>query len=189
MISLINPAVIGSQRSSLVTPFGLCNAPTTFKREMNRIFFPLIGKCMFVYTDDLVVFSSSLDQHISDLQNVFNIIKENGIKANLSKWHFLKQEVEVLGNILSTKWVKLVSKKVESIKNWESPINVTQLRSFLGAIDYYRKFIKDFAKLAHPLFNLLKKDEKFVWNNLTEERFNLLKKKLIASPILKISRL
>jgi len=55
----------------------------------------------------------------------------------------------------------------------------------LGAIGYYRKFIKDFAKLAHPLFNLLKKDVKFVWNNLTEERFNLLKKKLISSPILK----
>ncbi len=168
-----------------VMPFGLCNAPATFQREMNRIFLPLIGKCMFVYMDDLVVFSPSLEQHIEDLQNVFNIIKENGIKANLSKCHFLKKEVEVLGHVLSTEGVKPVSKKVEAIAKWEAPTNITQLRSFLGAIGYYRKFIKDFAKLAHPLFRLLKKNVKFEWTTTTEERFQLLKERLIKFPILK----
>jgi len=68
---------------------------------MNRIFLPLIGKCMFIYMDDLVIFSNILEQHILDLQKVFDIIKENGLKANLSKCHFIKQEVEVLGHILS----------------------------------------------------------------------------------------
>ena len=71
-----------------VMPFGFCNAPATFQREMNRIFLPLIGKCMFIYTDDLVIFSNTLEQYILDLQKVFDIIKENGLKANFIKESF-----------------------------------------------------------------------------------------------------
>ena len=168
-----------------VMPFGLCNAPATFQREMNRIFLPLIGKCMFIYMDDLVIFSDTLEQHILDLQKVFDIIKENGLKANLSKCHFIKQEVEVLGHILSTEGIKPVPKKVDVISKWESPKNITQLRSFLGAIGYYRKFIKDFAIIAQPLFKLLKKNIKYIWDDITEERFKILKEKLIEAPILK----
>jgi len=119
-----------------VMPFGLCNTPATFQREMNRIFLPLIGKCMFIYMDDLVIFSFTLEQHILDLQKVFDIIKENGLKANLSKCHFIKQEVEVLGHILSTEGIKPVPEKVDVISKWELPKNITQLRSFLVAIEY-----------------------------------------------------
>jgi len=134
---------------------------------MNRIFLPLIGKCMSIYMDDLVIFSNTLEQHILDLQKVFDIIKENGLKANLSKCHFIKQEVEVLGHILSTEGIKPIPKKIDVISKWESPKNITQLRSFLGAIGYYRKFIKDFAIIAQPLFKLLKKNEKYVWDDIT----------------------
>jgi len=69
-------------------PFGLCNAPTTFQREMNL---PLIGKCMFVYMDDLIVFSCSFEEHLKNLQEIINIIKENCLEVNLSKCHFLKK--------------------------------------------------------------------------------------------------
>ena len=85
-----------------VMSFGLCNAPATFQREINRIFLPLIGKCMFVYMDNLVIFSCSLEEHLKNLQDVFNIIKENGLKVNLSNCHFLKKEVQVLGHLLTT---------------------------------------------------------------------------------------
>ena len=93
--------------------------------------------------DDLVIFSDTLEQHILDLQKVFDIIKENSLKANLSKCHFIKQEVEVLGHILSIEGIRTVPKKIDVISKWESPKNITQLRSFLGAIEYYRNFIKD----------------------------------------------
>ena len=86
--------------------------------------------------DDLVIFSFTLEQHILDLQKVFDIIKENGLKANLSKCHFIKQEVEVLGHILSTEGIKPVPEKVDVISKWELPKNITQLRSFLVAIEY-----------------------------------------------------
>lgn len=98
-----------------VMPFGICNIPATFQREMNRIFLPLIGKCMFVYMDDIVIFSTNLEQHILDLQNVFSIIRDNGLKTNLSKCHFFKEEVELIGHVLSTEGVKPIQKKVESI--------------------------------------------------------------------------
>jgi len=75
-----------------VMPFGLCNAPATFQREMNRIFFNLIGKCVFIYIDDLIVFSESLEQHITDLESVFNILNVNGLKINIEKCHFFKTD-------------------------------------------------------------------------------------------------
>lgn len=136
-----------------VMPFGLCNAPTTFQREMNRIFFNLIGECVFVYIDDLVVFSESYEQHIKDLAKVFSILKDNGLKLNLEKCHFFQQEVELLGHIISTVGIKPIPKKILVIVNWLPSSNVSKLRSFLGAVGYYRKFIKDFAQLANHCLN------------------------------------
>ena len=80
----------------LVMPFGLCNAPETFKREMNGIFYPLIGQCLFVYIDDLIIFSENIEDHLRDLEKVFTILKENGIKLNLVKYYFLKVELLVI---------------------------------------------------------------------------------------------
>ena len=91
----------------------------------------------------------------------------------------------MLGYILSTEGIKPVPKKVDVISKWESPKNITQLRPFLGAIGYYRKFIKDFAIIAQLLFKLLKKNIKYIWDDITEERFKILKEKLIEAPILK----
>jgi len=167
-----------------VMPFGLCNAPATFQREMNRIFLPLIGKCMFVYMDDLVIFSCSLEEHLKNLQDIFNIIKENGLKVNLSKCHFLKKEVQVLGHLLTTEGIKTVQKKVDSIKIMKSPTNLTQLRSFLGAVGYYRKFIKNYSSIAQPLYKLQKKNTKFQWTQTEENAFRELKEKLVKAPIL-----
>ena len=168
----------------LVMPFGLCNAPGTFQREMNRIFFPLIGVCMFVYIDDLVIFSPSFEQHIIDIKKVFDIIKENGLKINLEKCHFFKIKVELLGHTLSINGISPIQAKVQVILEWIPPKNVTQLQSFLGAVGYYRKFILNFANIAKPLFKLVKKGVKFVWGKEQEESFNELKLKLASAPIL-----
>ena len=167
-----------------VMPFGLCNAPGTFQREMNRIFFPLIGVCMFVYIDDLVIFSPSIEEHIQDLRKVFTIIKNNGLKINLEKCHFFKKKVELLGHILSVEGVAPIPGKTEIIHNWLPPKNITQLRSFLGAVGYYRKFIFNFAKMARPLYKLLKKGTDFEWNTEQENSFQELKDRLVKAPIL-----
>jgi len=168
----------------LVMPFGLCNAPATFQREMNRIFFPLIGVCMFVYIDNLVIFSNSFEEHIQDIIKVFTIIRDNGLKINFNKCHFFKQKVELLGHTISTHGVSPISAKIEVISNWLAPKNVKQLQSFLGAIGYYRKFIHNYASIAKPLYKLLKKGISFEWTSSQEESFQSLKDKLLSAPIL-----
>jgi len=170
----------------LVMPFGLCNAPATFQREMNRIFFPLIGVCMFVYIDDLVIFSKSFDEHINDIIKVFTIIRDNGLKINFNKCHFFKQKVELLGHTISTQGISPIDAKVEVISNWLAPKNVKQLQSFLGAIGYYRKFIHNYSSIAKPLYKLLKKGISFEWTSAQEESFQSLKDKLLSAPILQI---
>lgn len=167
-----------------VMPFGLCNAPATFQREMNRIFFKLIGKCVFIFIDDLVVFSKTLDHHIMDLNEVFKILDEFNLKINIEKCTFFKDEVIILGHVLSTKGISPIPSKVKVIVNWLPPTNITQLKSFLGAIGYYRKFIKNFAQKAKSLFFLLKKDVPFVWSDECSDAFETLKISLTKAPIL-----
>ena len=167
-----------------VMPFGLCNAPATFQREMNRIFFDLIGVCVFIYIDDLVIYSPSLDQHIKDLEKVFLILANNGLKVNFEKCDFFKEEVELLGHTLSTKGIKPMNSKIKVIANWLPPSNLKQLRSFLGAIGYYRKFISHFAQIAKPLYDLTKKNVPFVWSTESNNAFEFLKIRLINAPIL-----
>eukprot|EP00833_Pecoramyces_ruminatium_P003578 jgi/Orpsp1_1/1177610/evm.model.c7180000062132.1 len=169
----------------VVMPFGLTNAPATFQREMNRIFFPLIGKCMFVYLDDLVIFSKSEEEHLKDLNDVFRIIKDNGLKVNIEKCHFFMKEVEVLGHMLTTKGIKPVSAKIEVIIAWEVPKDVSKLRSFLGTVGYYRKFIPNFSKVANCLYSLLKKGQEFIWSEECQSSFETLKNCIANYPILK----
>ena len=167
-----------------VMPFGLCNAPATFQREMNRIFFPLIGVCMFIYIDDLVIFSNSLEEHIKDIIKVFEIISVNRLKVNLEKCNFFKKKVELLGHTLSVEGISPIMSKVNAIASWSAPTTVKQLQSFLGAVGYYRKFIANYSSIAKPLYKLLKKETPFVWNSEQEEGFDKLKDRLMKAPIL-----
>jgi len=169
----------------VVMPFGLTNAPATFQREMNRIFFPLIGKCMFVYLDDLVIFSPSEEQHLEYIKEVFQIIKSNGLKINIEKCNFFMKEVEVLGHLLTVDGIKPTEGKIEAIKYWDRPKDVSSLRSFLGTVGYYRKFITNFAKIAHCLYQLLKKNQEFIWSQDCQTSFEKLKDCIINFPILK----
>jgi len=169
----------------VVMPFGLTNAPASFQREMNRILMPLIGKCLFVYMDDILVYSPTLEQHLKDLENVFSIMRKYNFSINLNKCEFCKNSVEVLGHILSDEGLKPVPNKVFAISSWKTPTNVTQLQSFLGLVSYYRKFIPNFASLADILYKLTSKNSSFAWTNDHSVAFELLKKSLCSNPILK----
>jgi len=147
-------------------PFGLCNAPATFQQEMNKILFPLIGKSVYNFIDDVLVFSKNKEDHIHDLESVF--FKKTELKANLEKCYFMKPEVQVLGHQVTAEGLKPQEKKIQAIENWESPKKVHELRSFLGAIGYYRKFIDKFAQLTAPLYQLLRKNVIYKWNKKHE---------------------
>ena len=168
----------------LVMPFGLTNAPASFQREMNRILLPLIGECLFVYIDDIVVYSKNIKEHIQHLKKVFNIFTKYNLSINLQKCQFFKKEVEVLGHVLTPNGLKTSQNKVKSIALWDKPTNINQLRSFLGLTSYYRKFIKNYSIRANPLFRLLKKNSKFNWDNKCNNAFEDLRQCLLTDPIL-----
>ena len=171
--------------SFVVMPFGLTNAPASFQREMNRILMPLIGKCVFVYLDDIVVYSPTFEQHLIDLKHVFTILRENKFSVNIDKCKICRNSVEVLGHVLTDEGLKPMPSKIFAISSWKIPSNISQLQSFLGLVGYYRKFIPNFAAISNILYKLTSSKVKFIWTEDHTYAFNLLRDSLCHQPILK----
>lgn len=168
----------------LVTPFGLTSAPPTFMRLMECVLRNLTYKICLIYLDDILVYSRTFDDHLFHLRQVFDRLGQANLKLKPSKCHFACAKVQYLGHIVSGDGVAPDPEKISAVKNFLRPHNVKTVRSFLGLANYYRRFIKDFAKLAAPLNKLLRKDQKFAWTPLCEEAFEALKSSLTSTPIL-----
>ena len=164
--------------------FGLCNAPATFQRLMEIALAGLQWSTCLVYLDDILVFSKSFEEHLQCLAKVFNRLMEAGLKLKAKKCAFARKEVPFLGHIVSKEGLHVDPSKVETVMNYEPPKNLTEVWRFLGMTGYYRRFIPEFAKTATPLFNLLKKDESFEWNEKCQDAFDELKSKLVQAPLL-----
>lgn len=166
-------------------PFGLKNAPSTFQRVMDHTLKDLLNKICLVYMDDIIIYSTSLQEHLNSLRKVFNKLRDARMKIQLDKSEFLKKEVAFLGHIVTEHGIKPNPSKIEAIKNYPIPKTTKQIKQFLGLLGYYRKFIKDFAKLTKPMTNMLKKNVKLNANSIEYiECFNASKKMLITQPIL-----
>lgn len=164
-------------------PFGLKTAPATFQRTMDNVLRHLQGQCL-TYLDDIIVYSETLEEHYKRLNNVFNTLKEFQLKVQLDKSEFLKQKVLYLGHIISEEGLKPNDEKIKSVLNYPIPKTTKQIKSFLGLIGYYRKFIKDFAKITKPLTNSLRKDTKIIINDEYVKAFEQCKDLLINAPLL-----
>ena len=140
-------------------PFGLKNAPSTFQRVMDNILREHIVVICLVYMDDIIIFSSSLQEHLANISKIFETLHKFNMKVQLDKSEFLRKEVAFLGHVVTPEGVKPNPNKIEAIKNWPLPQNEKELRAFLGVMGYYRKFIRDFAKIAKPLTEQLRKDQ------------------------------
>src|SRR6185503_782581 len=127
-----------------VMPFGLCNAPATFQRCMHKVLGNLIYTKAPVYLDDINIHSSTFEQHLKDLQEVFDKLRAANLKLGRDKCFFCKDEIEFLGFIVGKDGIKTENSKIEKIKNFPRPKDLTSLRGFLGLTGYYRKFIRDF---------------------------------------------
>ncbi|WVZ63963.1 LOW QUALITY PROTEIN: hypothetical protein U9M48_013551 [Paspalum notatum var. saurae] len=158
----------------LVMSFGLTNAPAFFMYMMNSVFMNELDKFVVVFIDDILVYSKNKKEHEEHL--------EHKLYAKFSKCAFWLKEVAFLGHILSEKGVAVDPSKVEDVLNWKQ--TVTEIQSFLGLAGYYRRFIKDFSKIAKPMTSLTQKNTKFVWNPKCEEAFQTLKKLLTSAPVL-----
>lgn len=136
-------------------PFGLTNSGATFQRLMERCMGEAHLRQCLVFLDDIVVFSSTIEQHFERLESVFKRLKENGLKLRGDKCEFFKSEIKYLGVVVSADGIKTDPDKISAVKNWPLICGVKDLRKFLGFTSYYRKFIKDYAKIAKPLNDLL----------------------------------
>ncbi|XP_073066032.1 uncharacterized protein [Primulina eburnea] len=168
----------------MVMPFGLTNAPAAFMDLMNRVFKPFLDKFVVVFIDDILVYSSSEEDHKEHLRLTLQKLREKELYAKFKKCEFWLKSVTFLGHIISAAGVSVDPKKVEAIMDWSRPKNVTEIRSFLGLAGYYRKFVERFSSIAIPLTKITQKNSKFQWNEECEQSFETLKKKLASTPVL-----
>jgi hypothetical protein len=170
-------------------PFGLTNAPATFQRVMNNILSGLTWTDCLVYLDDIIVFGSTLAEHNKRLDEVLARLEQTGLKLNAKKCHLVQEKCVILGHLVSKEGISTDPEKTQVIRDWPIPNNISDLRSFLGCIGYYRQFIRDFAKIAEPLYKLERKGTVYNWNKESDVAFQTLKQKLISAPILAYPRL
>ena len=165
-------------------PFGLCNAPATFQRCMMSMFSDLVEEVMEIFMDDFTVYGSSFDHCLNNLETVLQRCKDKQLALNWEKCHFMVTEGIVFGHKISGTGLEVDQSKVSIIKTLAPPTTVKGIRSFLGHAGFYRRFIKDFSKIARPLCRLLEKDTKFNFDDSYKAAFEEIKIRLVQAPII-----
>ena len=165
-------------------PFGLCNAPATFVRLMEKVLRGLSWKICLVYLDDIIVMSRTFDEHIENLAKVISCLKQADLKLHPKKCDLLKEKVSFLGHVVSADGVATDPEKLKAVLNWPVPKNVKQVRSFIGFCSYYRRYVKGFADIACPLHKLTEMGQIFEFNDSCMKAFETLKNALTSAPIL-----
>jgi len=132
-----------------------------------------------VYIDDVIVFGKSFEQQLERLKEVFERLKKANLKLKPSKCSLFRREVEFLRHVVSSEGIAMQGSKVKAVNTWPTPKSLTELRAFLGAVGYYRRFIKNFSAVASPLFQLLKKDTSWEWTVERQQAFDDLKSRLV----------
>ncbi|KAF5775135.1 putative nucleotidyltransferase, Ribonuclease H [Helianthus annuus] len=169
----------------LVMPFGLTNAPSTFQRLMNDVFRPYLRKFILVFFDDILVYSPSWTSHLAHLTTTLQLLLDNQLVAKMSKCVFGQNQIAYLGHIITGQGVAVDPSKIEAILQWPTPSNVKEVRAFLGLTGYYRRFIHNYATIAGPLTDLLRKDA-YAWTDTTKSAFTKLKQLLGSTPVLRL---
>jgi hypothetical protein len=164
--------------------FGLTNAPAYFMYLMNNVLMEYLDKFVVVFIDDILIFSKTEEEHEKHLRMVLEKLRSNQLYAKFSKCEFWLTEVAFLGHVISTGGISVDPSKVEDVLNWMPLTNASEIWSFLGLVGYYRRFIKDFSKIAKPMTRLLEKDKDFNWTKECQVSFEELKKQLTSTPVL-----
>ncbi|XP_027156138.1 uncharacterized protein LOC113756798, partial [Coffea eugenioides] len=151
---------------------------------MQRVFKKYLDQFVVVFIDDILIYSKTREEHVKHLEIVLQILREYKLYAKFSKCEFWLEELSFLGHKVSKEGIAVDPAKVEAIMMWKQPETPTEVRSFLGLAGYYRKFIKDFLKIAGPMTELTKKGNKFIWAPKCESSFQELKKRLTSAPVL-----
>ncbi|CEJ05211.1 hypothetical protein RMCBS344292_19157 [Rhizopus microsporus] len=168
----------------LVMPFGLCTASDTYQKMMSSLMAPYIGRFVFVFIDDIIVYSKNISEHLIHLETVFEVCNAANLRLKRSKCHFACKSVEYLGHVVSADGVLPTTHNVSKLINMKTPECISDVRSLLGTTNYYRRYIPNYAALMRPITRLLKKTETFIWEAEQQEAFTFVKEVLTNPPIL-----
>ena len=170
----------------MVLPFGLSNAPSTFQSIINGILGPELRHCCLVYMDDIMVYSKSPEEHLTHLRQVLCKLQGAQLYARLHKCRFALSSVKFCGHVIDKNGIMPDPDKVKVVLDWPTPLDVHQLRSFVGLAQYFRKFIQAFACMIAPLTALFKKGAEFKWSVTCQQAFQQVKEALTTVPCLKL---
>lgn len=170
----------------LVMPFGLRNAPAVFQNFMNDIFRDMLGRFMLVYLDDILIYSPNLETHQKHVCSVLARLKTHSLFVKPEKCSFHVKQVPFLGYLISDTGLTMDPAKIQAILDWAPPSDLKAVQRFLGFANFYRKFIKNFATIAHPITSLTRKTPTtFKWTTEAQAAFTQLKKAFTSAPILR----
>ena len=171
-----------------VVPFGLIHSAQCQQRLMDAIFGPELEPKVFCYLDDIIVISSSFDEHIRILREVLTRLKAANLTVNFEKCEFFKSSLKYLGYVVDSEGLRTDPDKISSMINYPRPTNTTEIKRFIGMTSWYRKFINHFSTLVSPINDLIKgrkKGQKITWTPEAENSFINLKQALVSAPILR----
>jgi len=167
-----------------VLPMGLCNAPSTFMELMNNTFFDMLNKSVLCFLDDILIFSKTREEHLAHIREVLERLRKHKLYAKLRKCEFVRKEVSFLGHRLGENGLRVSQDKIDAVRDWPTPRNPGDIRSFLGLAGFYRKFVKHFSRIALPLTELTHDKAPWAWGAPQKESFEKLKTALCTAPVL-----
>ncbi len=165
-------------------PFGYANSPAEFNIFLNKACPDARARGNLVYVDDVLMKSSSVEDHLKEINHVLNQLTTAGAKIALHKGQWCKTKVNYVGLLVGRNGIEPQSNRTQAIQSIKTPTNISELRSFLGVCNYSRQFIENYADIARPLTSLLKKDEPFVWTETQDTAMGQLKQRLCSAPCL-----
>lgn len=169
-----------------VLPMGLCNAPGTFMQLMNDVFRDLLDKSVLVFLDDILIFSRTKEDHTAHVRDALTRLRKQKLFAKRSKCEFFRDNVEFLGHRIGANGLSVSQDKIDAVKAWRTPRDVADVRSFLGLAGFYRRFVKEYSRMALPLTELTKGKVPWAWGEAQRAAFEELKQKLCSAPVLLI---
>jgi len=169
-----------------VMPFGLTNAPSTFQDMMNHVLSDILDVGVLAYMDDILIYAKTEEEHDRLVKEVLTRLQQNGLAVTPEKCVWKSEEVEFLGYTIGRKGIKMSTTKVEAVLSWKIPNSLTEVQLFLGFANFYRRFIKDYSKVARPVTELTKKETgtKWAWTEEAGKAFKELKTRFTTAPIL-----
>ncbi len=169
----------------LVMPFGLANSPSVFQSFINKVFRDMLNRWVIVYIDDILIYSTSLKDHIKQVQAVLRRLIDHQLYVKAEKCEFNQESVSFLGYMISSGGVAMEDKKIHNVVNWPQPTTLKELQRFLGFANFYRRFIRKFSTVAAPLTSMMKKgNQRLTWSPAAHQAFRTLKERFTTAPIL-----